>query len=50
MTLEIKENIQNINSKLTKILEKSIITDKCQLLAVSKIKPIKDIIAAYDAG
>jgi pyridoxal phosphate enzyme (YggS family) len=40
--MDIKENLKTINSSLT--------NPDCKLIAVSKTKPIADIMAAYEAG
>ncbi len=49
LTKVIADNLFKINQNLAKIRVSSM-SQKCQLLAVSKTKPITDILSAYDAG
>jgi uncharacterized pyridoxal phosphate-containing UPF0001 family protein len=39
-----------INTNISQALKNSIKTNRCRLLAVSKQKPIEDLITVYDAG
>ena len=50
LTKAIVNNLANINTNMQRILSNTSLTKKCQLLAVSKTKPVNDIISAYDAG
>ena len=51
LTKAIVKNLQGLNSNIASILQNSTLGQKhCQLLAVSKTKPVADIVSAYDAG
>jgi uncharacterized pyridoxal phosphate-containing UPF0001 family protein len=42
--------LAKLNTHISQILKNSNKTNRCRLLAVSKTKPIEDLISAYDAG
>lgn len=46
----IKENLENIESRIAAAKEKSPYGQEVRLIAVSKTKPISDIMEAYDQG
>ena len=50
LTKAIVQNLSKINANMGTILKKTSKTNRCQLLAVSKTKPIDNILSAYDAG
>ena len=50
LTKAIVINLGKINANMGTILQKTQLTNRCQLLAVSKTKPIESILSAYDAG
>ena len=50
LTKAIVQNLSKLNVQISDILMAANKTQRCQLLAVSKTKPLNDIISAYDAG
>ena len=50
LTKAIVQNLSKINANMSTILKTTSKTNRCQLLAVSKTKPIDNILSAYDAG
>lgn len=46
----ISQNLAKMNTLMPTILAQTTKTNRCDLLAVSKTKPIADILAAHDAG
>ena len=50
LTRQIGDNLKKLNGSVAAILARSKLTNRCQLIAVSKTKPVSAIISAYDAG
>ena len=50
LTKSIVQNLSKINTSIGVLLKTTTKTNRCQLLAVSKTKPMADLISAYDAG
>lgn len=44
------ENIKHISAKMNSAVSLSTKTQHCKLIAVSKTKPVEDIITAYEGG